>query len=31
MPGNVLCLQAIAAAGSTPLVLLAMSWEEIPV
>ena len=30
-PGNVLCLQAIAAAGTSPLVLLSMSWEEIPV
>lgn len=28
IPGNALSLQGIAAAGSTPLVLLAMSWVE---
>lgn len=27
-PGNVLCLHGIAAAGTSPLVLLSMTWEE---
>lgn len=30
-PGAVLCMQGIAAAGTTPLVLLALIYEEIPV
>lgn len=30
-PGAVFALQAIAAAGSTPLVTFGLTWEEIPV
>jgi hypothetical protein len=30
-PGNVLCLQAVAAAGTSPLALFGMTWEEVPV
>jgi hypothetical protein len=30
-PGTVLCLQGIAAAGTSPLVLLSLIYEEIPV
>jgi hypothetical protein len=29
--GAVFCMQGIAAAGSTPLVILSVEWEEIPV
>jgi hypothetical protein len=31
LPGNCLSLQGIAAAGTTPLAIFGMSWEEIPV
>jgi hypothetical protein len=30
-PGTAICLQAIAAAGTSPLVVFGMKWEEIPV
>jgi hypothetical protein len=30
-PGNVLVMSGIAAAGSTPLVLASLTWEEVPV
>lgn len=30
-PGTVLCLQAIAGAGTTPLVLLSLIYEELPI
>jgi hypothetical protein len=30
-PGAVLCLQGIAAAGTTPLILLSLIYEEIPI
>lgn len=30
-PGAVLCLQGIAAAGTSPLVLLSLSYEELPI
>jgi hypothetical protein len=30
-PGTAVCLQGLAGAGTTPLVLLAMKWAEIPV
>ena len=30
-PGTALCLQGVAGAGTTPLVLLGMKWAEIPV
>jgi hypothetical protein len=28
---TVLCLQAIAGAGTTPLVIFALTWEEVPI
>ena len=31
LPGNCLSLQGIAGAGTTPLVIFGMTWEEIPV
>ena len=30
-PGSAICLQGIAAAGTTPLVILGITYEEIPV
>ena len=30
LPGNVLCVGAVAAAGTTPLVGLGLTWEETP-
>lgn len=30
-PGNVFVMQAVAAGGSTPLVLLSADWEEVPI
>jgi hypothetical protein len=30
-PGGVLCMQGIATAGTTPLALFGMVWEEIPI
>jgi len=30
-PGNIWVMQAVAAAGSTPLVQFAATWEEVPV
>jgi hypothetical protein len=30
-PGNALCLQGVAAAGSTPLVIFGLCWEEIDI
>ena len=29
-PGSVLCMQGIAAAGTSPLVAFGMTWEEVP-
>ncbi len=29
-PGQLLCLQGIAAAGTTPLLLFGLTWEEVP-
>lgn len=29
-PGGALCIQEVGGAGSTPLVLLSMTWEEVP-
>ncbi len=31
LPGNCLSLQGIAAAGTTPLAIFGMTWEEVPV
>jgi hypothetical protein len=30
-PGTAICLQAVAAAGTSPLVILGMKWEELPI
>lgn len=30
-PGNALCLQAVGAAGTSPLVVFSVTWEEVPV
>jgi hypothetical protein len=30
-PGAILCLQAVGGAGTSPLVMFSMTWEEIPV
>lgn len=30
-PGTALSLQAVAASGSTPLIAIAVSWEEVPI
>lgn len=31
MPGGAICIQEVGAAGTTPLVMLSMSWVEIPI
>lgn len=30
-PGNFVCLQGLAAAGTTPLVVLSLTWRELPI
>ena len=30
-PGNVFCMQGLCAAGSSPLVVMSLTWEETPV
>ena len=30
-PGNVFVMAGVAAAGTSPLVLLSATWEEVPV